>query len=172
MDTEIHRITKDSPVWLHRAYEYARTDAFCFGQGIPINFEYGHEELITDDYKAVVIIDDGKPVAGCRISFPRNDIGKIGRVCVVRNYQKKGVGKKLIEAAEEWILESNVTKIVINSQDRAQGFYEKLGYELVQGVDPRIYEESGRNLEEITRNYIPQKNKLGFSCVLVEKHVS
>ncbi len=169
---EIFRVTKNSPQWLHRAYEYARTDAFCFGQGIPINFEYGHDEPISEDYKAVVLIDDGKPVAGCRITFPRADIGKIGRVCVVRSYQRKGVGKKLIEEAEEWILEHKVSKIVINSQDRAQKFYEKLGYELVLGVDPRYYEEATGNLDDLPHDYVPKKNPLGFSCVLVEKHVS
>lgn len=170
---EIFRVTKNSPEWLHKAYEYSRTDAFCFGQGIPIAFEYGHDEPRGNDYKAVVLIDDGKPVAGCRITFPRKDIGKIGRVCVTRSYQKKGAGTVLIHEAEKWILEQGVTRIVINSQDRAQKFYEKLGYELVLGVDPKYYEqELTVEPEDLPRSYVPKKNKLGFSCVLVEKKVS
>lgn len=36
----------------------------------------------------------------------------------------------LIEAAEKWLKEYGVEHIVITSQDRAAGFYEKLGYKL------------------------------------------
>ena len=170
---DAYRITKDSPDWQHKAYEYARTDAFVFGQGIPLEIEYGHDEPIGDDYKAVILMDEGKPVAGCRISFPADDIGKIGRVCVARQYQKKGIGSILIEEAEKWIQERKVTRIVINSQDRAQGFYEKVGYELVPGVDPHPFE--GRlttAYEDIPRDYVPKKNPLGFACVLLEKKIS
>ena len=87
-----------------------------------------------------MIIEDHKPVAGCRITYPREDIGKIGRVCVVRERQKSGVGHVLIAEAEKWIAERGCQHIVINSQDRAAGFYEE-----------------------------EHRNKLGFSCVLVEK---
>jgi predicted GNAT family N-acyltransferase len=170
---EAYRITKDSPDWQHRAYEYARTDAFVFGQGIPIDFEYSHDAPLSDDYKAIILVDDGKPVAGCRIQFPSDDIGKIGRVCVTRSYQKKGVGSLLIKEAEKWILEHNVSRIVINSQDRAQGFYEKVGYSLVPGVDPHPFESKlSVGFDDIPRGYVPKKNELGFSCVLLEKKIS
>ena len=173
MKVEAYRVTKESPAWLIRAYEYARTDAFCFGQNIPIEFEYAHDVPVDDEYRAVVLIDEGKPLAGCNISFPAKDVGKIGRVCVIREHQKKGIGAKLIEEAEKWIQEQGVTKIVINSQDRALGFYEKLGYELVPGVDPRVYEgKLSVNPAALERDYRPQKNPLGFACVLVEKKVS
>ena len=170
---EVYRVTKESPSWIFKAYDYARTDAFCFGQNIPIEFEYGHDSPVGDDYRAVVLIDEGKPVAGCNISFPAKDIGKIGRVCVIRDQQKNGVGTRLIEEAEKWILEKGAAKIVINSQDRALGFYEKLGYELVPGVDPRAYEgKLSVDPAALARDYKPQKNPLGFACVLVEKKVS
>ena len=170
---EVFRVTKDSPKWLFEAYDYARTDAFVFGQNIPIVAEYSHDEPIDENYRAVVLIDDNKPVAGCKISFPFEGVGKIGRVCVIRDYQRNGVGSKLIEEAEKWILEDGATKIVINSQDRAQGFYEKLGYELVPKVNPRAYEVIEVDSEDdIPRDYTPRKNDLGFSCVLVEKYVS
>lgn len=170
---EVYRVTKESPSWLFRAYEYARTDAFCFGQNIPIEIEYSHDSPVDDDYRAVVLIEEGKPVAGCNISFPATNIGKIGRVCVVRQHQKGGVGTKLIEEAEKWILEKGVSKIVINSQDRALGFYEKLGYVLVPGVDPRAY-EGKISVDPVNQPhmYIPMKSPLGFACVLVEKKVS
>ena len=120
---EAYRVTKDSEAWLFRAYDYARIDAFSFGQGIPIDREFGHEDPIDDKYLAVVLVDDHKPVAGCRVTFPEPGIGKIGRVCVVREYQRSGAGSRLIREAEKWIAETGIKHVVINSQDRAQGFY-------------------------------------------------
>ena len=169
---EIYRVTKDSPEWLFKAYDYARTDAFCFGQGIPIEGEFSHDEPADDTYRAVVVIDDHKPLAGCRITFPEENIGKIGRVCVIRDSQKGGVGRLLIQEAEKWIAESGIRHIVINSQDRAQGFYEKLGYVLNPEVDPRVYEDHFDGDREAAKHgYVPQKNPMGFACVLVEKEL-
>ena len=116
---EIYRIEKGTAKeWLYKAYDYIRTDAFIYGQNIPIEVEFGHDEP-KEELEAIVIIEDHKPVAGCRITYPREDIGKIGRVCVVRERQKSGVGHVLIAEAEKWIAERGCQHIVINSQDRA-----------------------------------------------------
>jgi len=169
---EAYRVTKDSPAWLFKAYDYARTDAFCFGQGIPLEGEFSHDEPVDEKYQAVVLIEDHKPVAGCRVTYPEDGIGKIGRVCVTRAFQKSGVGSVLIKEAEKWIAETGITHIVINSQDRAQGFYEKLGYVLNPEVDPRVYEDHFDGDREAAKHgYVPQKNPLGFACVLVEKEL-
>ena len=86
-------------------------------------------------------MEDHKPVAGCRITFPKKKTGKIERVCVVREKQKSGYGRILIQEAENWLKEFGVKHIVISSQDRAAGFYEKLGYKLNPSVSPTEYEK-------------------------------
>ena len=169
---EVYRVTKESPAWLFKAYDYARTDAFVFGQGIPIEGEFSHDDPVDENYLAVVLIEDHKPVAGCRVTFPEPGIGKIGRVCVARAFQRSGAGSILIREAEKWIAETGIRHVVINSQDRAQGFYEKLGYVLNPEVDPRVYESSFTGDREAGKHgYVPQKGPLGFACVLVEKEL-
>ena len=37
---DIYRITASSPEWQITAYNYIRTDAFCFGQRIPVEMEF------------------------------------------------------------------------------------------------------------------------------------
>lgn len=167
---EIYRIENgNAPTWLYKAYDYARMDAFVFGQNIPLEMEFGHDEPV-EDMEAIVIVEAHKPIAGCRITYPRDTIGKIGRVCVIREKQRSGVGHILIEEAEKWIREKGFKHIVINSQDRAAAFYERCGYNLVPGVDPEIYENhpprqiSAEEKEE-------HRKKMGFSCVLVEKYL-
>ena len=66
---QIYRINKETDEWLKKAYDYVRTDAFCFGQNIPVELEFAGEEA-QDDLEGVVILEDHKPVAGCRISYP------------------------------------------------------------------------------------------------------
>lgn len=164
---EIYRVSKGSPDWLYKAYDYLRTDTFCCGQGIPVEFEFAHDEA-KESLLAVVLIEDHKPVAGCRITYPGEKIGKIERVCVAREQQKSGYGRMLIEAAEKWLLENNVNHIVINSQDRAAGFYQKLGYVLNPDVDPHIYEPHRTKTENEPKK--EKKGNFGFTCVLVEKY--
>ena len=59
---DIYRVTGDSPLWLHKAYDYARVDAFCCGQNIPVEMEFGGDDN-EEDLKAIVIIDQHKPIA-------------------------------------------------------------------------------------------------------------
>ena len=91
---EIYRVEKGSEEWKYKAYDYVRTDAFCLGQNIPIELEFGQDES-KDDLQAILLTEDHKPVAGCRIAFPAEKTGKIERVCVVREKQKSGYGRVL-----------------------------------------------------------------------------
>ena len=166
---QIYRINKETDEWLKKAYDYVRTDAFCFGQNITVELEFAGEEA-QDDLEGVVILEDHKPVAGCRISYPADGIGKIERVCVVREKQKGGYSNILIRKAEKWLIENGVRHIVINSQDRAAGFYHKLGYITNPTVDPHVYDKKRKRKKAADEASLPKIN-LGFSTVLVEKYV-
>ena len=61
--------------------------------------------------EAYRVTEDHKPVAGCRVTYPEDGIGKIGRVCVTRAFQKSGAGSVLIKEAEKWIAETGITHI-------------------------------------------------------------
>lgn len=164
---KIYRIEKGAEAWKYKAYDYVRTDAFCIGQNIPIELEFSHDE--KEELQAVILVEDHKPIAGCRIAFPDEKTGKIERVCVVREKQKGGYGRILIKEAEEWLKEYGIQHIVISSQDRAAGFYEKLGYQQNPAVDPSVYEKHHKKKEE-KKQEKPAGN-LGFTCVLVEKYL-
>lgn len=170
---EIYRIEKGAEAWKYKAYDYVRTDAFCMGQNIPIELEFSHDEK-EEDLQAVLLVENHKPVAGCRIAFPDEKTGKIERVCVVREKQKGGYGRILIQKAENWLKEYGINHIVISSQDRAAGFYEKLGYQLNPDADLSIYERHHKTEKtEKTENSVKTKKtvNLGFTCVLVEKYL-
>lgn len=164
---EFYRITKDSPRWQLIAYDYVRTDAFCFGQNIPIETEFSHDAPI-DELNGIVVIDGHKPVAGCRLSYPAPGVGKIERVCVIRQAQTSGIGSLMLAQAERWIAEQGIRHIVISSQDRAVGFYQKNGYVINPDVSPDAYEThphpGGPSPDSV--DFKPD-----FICFLVEKYL-
>lgn len=162
---EIYRVTKDSEEWLFKAYDYVRTDAFCFGQNIKIEGEFAHDEP-KENANFIVIIDEHKPLAGCNIVYPKPGIARIERVCVIRERQKTGIGHILIEEAEKWILEQGIRHVVITSQDRAVPFYKRCGY-ADSPDDPSEYDKTKKKLTEEEK--AERLKTLGFNVVVVEK---
>lgn len=165
---EVYRVTGDSPIWQLHAYNYVRTDAFCVGQGIPVELEFNGDKA-TDDFQGILVVEDHKPVCGLRIAYPQKDVAKIERVCTVREKQKGGYGRVMIEAAEQWIAEKGISHIVISSQDRAQGFYEKCGYVLNPDVSAHAYDVPRKKEED--KPVRPVGFHPNFTCVLVEKYL-
>ena len=165
---EIYRVTKDSPEWQFIAYNYIRVDAFCVGQNIPVEGEFNGDGS-REDFNGVLIVEDHKPVAGLRIAYPRTDVAKIERVCTIRDKQKTGYGRIMIEEAEKWIAEKGISHIVISSQDRAQKFYENCGY--VLNPDVSAHEYDTRKKPDKPRPPRPAGFKPDFVCVLVEKYL-
>lgn len=85
---EIYRVEKGSEEWKYKAYDYVRTDAFCCGQNIPIELEFGQDES-KDDLQAILLTEDHKPVAGCRIAFRRKDRKNRACLCCQRKTEKR-----------------------------------------------------------------------------------
>lgn len=166
---DVYRITPDSPNWQLISYDFVRTDSFVFGQNIPIEREFSHDPPI-EMLRGILLVEDHKPIAGCRIAYPTESIAKIERVCVIRERQRSGVGRILIEEAEKWIAENGYRHVVISSQDRAAGFYEKVGYTLNPDADPDQYTWHSAGFDPVAAR--ANRPNLGFVCVLMEKDLA
>ena len=77
----------------------------------------------------ICFYDGATPWGICRF-FPYGDDGtyKLGRIAIVKDYRNKGLGRVIIETAENEIRNQGGKKIILGAQCRAQGFYEKCGY--------------------------------------------
>lgn len=84
--------------------------------------------------KYIVLLDDGYPVATCRIYSVDDERAQVGRVVVLPEHRGKHLGSKVIREAELWIAECGFREVIIDARDVAIGFYEKLGYEAVDNV--------------------------------------
>ena len=56
--------------------------------------------------------------------------GKLERICILKSYRKFGYGELIIKALEEMAQKNEVSKVKLHGQKQAEGFYEKLGYQI------------------------------------------
>ena len=82
------------------------------------------------DHKAIhtTIYVDGQ-LAGCTRMFYLEDPTciHIGRIALRKQYRNLGLGRKLVEASEQYYHDQKVS-FVLDAQCRIKGFYERLGY--------------------------------------------
>lgn len=72
--------------------------------------------------------DKDIPVGTARL-LVKGSVGKIGRVCVLREARGTGLGAELIRVALDVLKkQAGVTEAYLGSQSHATGFYEKLGF--------------------------------------------
>lgn len=96
-----------------------------------ISLQEEFDEYDGDKSKYIVLLDDTYPVATCRFyELDKNSV-LVGRVVVLPEYRGQHLGSMVIKEAEKWIAEIGYNEIRIDSRVEAVGFYEKLGYKLM-----------------------------------------
>ena len=132
MDFQVMRATE---TWQQAGAYYVRIQAMARQHHITLREEF--DEHDTPDTKYIVVLDDDFPVATCRLyELPEETDGEgapvrpmmFGRIVVLPEYRKQGLGRLVVTEAEKWARELGCRKAVLDSRDVAVGFYEKLGY--------------------------------------------
>ncbi len=95
------------------------------------------KEIELDEYENtavhIVMYDDEKPIANCRIIFVDDKI-KIGRVAVLSQCRGKGYGEMIMKEALNYLIKEGKENVYISSQLYIKSFYEKLGFEVISEV--------------------------------------
>lgn len=99
-----------------------RTEVFIQEQ----HFENEFDE-IDETARHLLLTQEGEPVATARI-FEEEGRWWIGRICVVKNGRKDGIGTLVLLLCEDKIRELGGTQSSLKAQMQAKGFYEKAGY--------------------------------------------
>jgi len=80
-----------------------------------------------------IIAEDGSTIAGCNYVELRGDSGYFGLLSIDPGYQGRGLGKDLVERAEDLCRSAGHSLIrirVLNHRTELPPFYEKLGYNI------------------------------------------
>ena len=95
----------------------------------PWNQPEGSEHDKIEDECIHIIAKDNDNVIGVgRLQFNSKDEAQIRYMAVEPDYEKQGVGKKIVGALEGYVKENKRTMITLDAREPAVGFYEKLGY--------------------------------------------
>jgi len=92
------------------------------------NFKNEFDDI--DDISTHLVMYDGKkPVAAARFYFSREQKAfVIGRIAVLKEYRKRGLGRKILSFAEDRIKSKNGGSCCLLAQSRVSLFYKKCGY--------------------------------------------
>ena len=83
----------------------------------------------------VVVYQDKCAIATGRMYFEDEKTMILGRIAVIKEYRGTGLGNKVVKSLENKAKELNCTTVKLSAQQRAQMFYEKLGYQPIGEVD-------------------------------------
>ena len=112
-----------------------RMRVFVQEQGVPQDIE-----LDCDDQRAIHFLAFTSTKAVGTARLVRHGHGaKIGRMAVLKNQRRKGVGRKLLKRAIEAARHLGAQKIYLHAQVPVIGFYEMWGF---VGAGP-VFEEAG-----------------------------
>ena len=105
---------------------YVRIQAMARKHHIPLQVEF--DEHDTPETMYIVAVDDYLPVATCRL-YPIDDSSMmLGRIVVLPEYRRQGVGTQVVRAAEEWARQLGYATAVVESRENKTHFYETMGY--------------------------------------------
>jgi predicted GNAT family N-acyltransferase len=112
-----------SPADLDAAYAVRRS-VFQDEQGVPAELEFDADDAIAIHVIAV----DGAQVVGTGRVVLRPGYAKIGRMAVLAEWRKRGVGRALLDALLSTAADRGATRAVLHAQVHAVGFYSRAGF--------------------------------------------
>lgn len=106
--------------------KYIRHIVFEIEQGFQDEFDE------MDGWADTIVFYDagGTAIATGRVFLYDQDssIYKLGRIAVVKEYRKHGLGAEVVKELERIAISQGAKTLLISAQVRSQGFYEKCGY--------------------------------------------
>lgn len=103
-----------------------RKKVFVEEQGVSVEEEIdGHE----DEAIHFVGYKNNSPIAASRLRF-LDQVGKLERLCILKDERGHSYGSKMIEAMEAEIYKKSYPTAKLNAQTHAIQFYERFGYQV------------------------------------------
>ena len=106
------------------------------------------DEYEDSSYHLIGVIDN-KIIACGRLHFNSDNEAQIRYMAIDENFQRKGIGVKIIELLEAEAKKKQINKIVLNARNHVIKFYSKSGYRAV-----RKYEGSDTGIPHTTMEKI------------------
>jgi predicted GNAT family N-acyltransferase len=98
----------------------------------PLGLHLSHEELEREkDNLMMAAFDDDKILACCMLVEEDPQTVRLRQMAVLNDLQGQGIGKALMQFAENVARDRGYQKITMHARKNATGFYEKMGYKVI-----------------------------------------
>jgi predicted GNAT family N-acyltransferase len=142
--SRIKVIAIESPVDMQRAYAIRRS-VFIEEQNVPEEIEMDADD--EHAFHALAILDG--VAIGCGRMLEHGDAEvKIGRMAVLREFRKTGVGAHILRFLIDRARARGLRRAILHAQLTAEGFYLKEGFKPVGGV----FDEAGITHRKMERD--------------------
>ena len=106
----------------------------------PLGLHFTPAELESEKDEILIgAFEDDKMLGGCMLIKADDNTVRLRQMAVLNNLQGKGIGRALMQFAENIARDLGYKKLMMHARATAVGFYEKLGYNVV-----------GESFEEVT----------------------
>jgi len=110
------------------ALRQVREKVFIEEQHVPETLEW--DEFDDSAVHFLASDDQGAPI-GCIRLLPS---GQISRLCVLEQFRSHGVGRQLLDRAEQEARDQGMTEVFLHAQTQACAFYEHAGFSVNGGI--------------------------------------
>ncbi|MDO4418513.1 MAG: GNAT family N-acetyltransferase, partial [Eubacteriales bacterium] len=125
-------VIRAAETWQQARAYYVRFQAMAKKYHITLRQEF--DEHDGPDTKYIVITDNDFPIATARMYPLDGQSVMIGRVVVLPEYRRQGIGTMVVSECEDWAEELGYSRAVVESRENKVGFYEQMLYEVRGGV--------------------------------------
>jgi ribosomal protein S18 acetylase RimI-like enzyme len=97
----------------------------------PLGLSFSPDELEKEKDEILIgAFDDEKMLGCCMLIKESPSVVRLRQMAVLNNLQGKGIGRALMQFAENIARDRGFRKITMHARKSAIGFYEKLGYQV------------------------------------------
>lgn len=116
----------------------------------PLGLMFSQEELESErNHMHMAAYEDERMLGCCMLVKEDPETVRLRQMAVVNDVQGKGIGRALMQFAENLARDRGYKRITMHARKNAVGFYERLGYKKV-----------GEEFEEITIPHIVMEKEL------------
>ncbi|MFT4023838.1 MAG: GNAT family N-acetyltransferase [Flavihumibacter sp.] len=114
----------------------------------PLGLSFSQEELDKEKEEILIAAFEEEKMLGCCMLVKEDPtVVRLRQMAVSNNLQGKGIGRAMMQFAENVARDRGFHKLMMHARKTAVGFYERLGYEI-----------AGPEFEEVTiPHYVMEK---------------
>ena len=98
----------------------------------PLGLNFSDDELAEEESDILIgCFDEDKLEGCCLLTESAPNVLRLRQMAVLSGLQGKGVGRAILQFAENIVRDRGYKKMVMHARKTAIGFYEKLGYTIM-----------------------------------------